>query len=370
MRLILQRYLGFNFVLPLTLSTLFFVSFLLTFQLFRVTKILASKDVPFIAVLELMGHIAVTFLPIGVPLSVLFATIYTYGKLGQDSELIAMRSLGITKFKLFAPILFLSFFIAGALFGLNQNLIPYSNQQFRLAMNALTSKGLLSDIKKGQFFSEIPGVLMFTRDVQDDDLTDVFLRIENSSGQFQSIHAKRAKIQKGQETQWGSSSMSMIFFDGNMAKFSQNGERIEKVIFEKYYMPVTTAEVSLDFAPKETMRSSNELIQVIKEWDKEKKSLQELFQIKVELYNRINSPLLVLVFAFIGMGVGVQRARGKNQNTATMSLGVLLIYYALFFTGLNFSKQGIILPELAVFIPTLIILGLGLVFYRRLDWVV
>ena len=370
MRLIIQRYLAFNFILPLIVSTLFFVSFLLTFQLFRVMKLLASKDVPLMTAVGLMGHISVTFLPVGVPLSVLFATLYTYGKMGQDSELIAMRSLGITKFKLFSPVLIMCLFIAGGLYGLNQNLIPFSNLEFRRALTVLTSKGLIGDIKKGQFFTEIPKVLLFANDVQGSNLSEVFLRLEGAENVTQVIHAKRGMIEKGQETSYGSNSMALELYDGNMVKYSQAGDSLEKVYFERYKMPVVASELSMEISAKESMKSSAVLESEMKAWDPKIGNPKDLLQKKLEYFSRINTPLLVLVFALLGLGLGVQRARGKNQNTATMSLGVLVVYYMLFFLVYSLATKGLILPEIAIFLPTLLLVVVGGILFRRLDWVI
>ena len=119
----IQRYLASNFIPPFVLSASFFVAFLLTFQLFRIIRIVTNKGVEFMVVLELVGHIAVSFLPMAIPLSALFATIYTMNKLSEDSEIVAMRSFGLKKTTLFLPLLFCGIFIAISIFVLNRNLI-------------------------------------------------------------------------------------------------------------------------------------------------------------------------------------------------------------------------------------------------------
>ena len=88
-----QRYLAASFIPPFLISLVFFVSFLLTFQLFRITKILINKAVEVQAVFELVGHIALSFLPLAIPISAYFATIFTLNRLSEDSEVIALRSL-------------------------------------------------------------------------------------------------------------------------------------------------------------------------------------------------------------------------------------------------------------------------------------
>ena len=77
---IAQRYLAYHFLGPFLVSTFFFVIFLLTFQLFRITKVIISKGVEVGTIFELIFHMGISFLPMAIPLSVLFASIYTMNR--------------------------------------------------------------------------------------------------------------------------------------------------------------------------------------------------------------------------------------------------------------------------------------------------
>ena len=52
---VIQRYLVINFVGPFIMGSMFFIIFLLTFQLFNLVKVILNKDVPFSEVLALFG---------------------------------------------------------------------------------------------------------------------------------------------------------------------------------------------------------------------------------------------------------------------------------------------------------------------------
>jgi lipopolysaccharide export LptBFGC system permease protein LptF len=76
MRLLLQRYLAAQFILPLVVSTFFFISFLLTFELFKMTELLVTRDVSPWFMSKLIGNIALTFVPLSLPIAVFFSTIF------------------------------------------------------------------------------------------------------------------------------------------------------------------------------------------------------------------------------------------------------------------------------------------------------
>jgi lipopolysaccharide export system permease protein len=161
MKLLLQRYLAAQFILPLLVSSIFFISFLLTFELFRLTELLVTRDISLWFTLKLIGNIALTFIPLSLPIAVFFSTIYCLNRLSGDSEYIAMRAGGLTKSRILLPFLIIAGVLTASVYQLNQKVIPESNKAFRQKINYLTSSGLLAGIKEGQFFTLIPNLTLF-----------------------------------------------------------------------------------------------------------------------------------------------------------------------------------------------------------------
>src|SRR6476659_6294190 len=116
MRLLLQRYLAAQFILPLMVSTIFFICFLLTFELFRLTELLVTRDISLWFTAGLIGNIALTFIPLSLPIAVFFSTIYCLNRLSGDSEYIAMRASGITKDRILLPFLLVALLLSASVY--------------------------------------------------------------------------------------------------------------------------------------------------------------------------------------------------------------------------------------------------------------
>ena len=69
-------------------------------------------------------------------MAVLLSTLLSYGKLSANSELLALKSLGITTSRIIAPALAVSLIMTGLTFYFNDNLVPASN---KLAESTLRS---------------------------------------------------------------------------------------------------------------------------------------------------------------------------------------------------------------------------------------
>lgn len=333
-----------------------------------------------------MGHIAVSFLPMAVPLSVLFATIFTMNKLSEDSEIVAMRSFGLTKQVLLIPLLLLGLFIAGMIFVLNRNLIPHSKTQFKNTIIKLTSQGNMTDIKPGQFFTEIPKVTLFAEKVNTGGtkLQEVFISQKNGEEE-QVIFARRGAMIKQSSGKLRTPTLRLHLEDGNIVKQSGDG-KVEKIIFSEYDFPVLSGGELPGFVTKDSMRSNAELEKVIRQREErlsELASQKEMSQAQInergeilsrqpksqlEYWSRFNTPLQVLLFIFLGFSLGIKKGRGRTKNSGSLGLFFLIGYYVLFFGGVSLARKGTLPAYSVVYLPTILSLLLGVRLYRKLDW--
>jgi lipopolysaccharide export system permease protein len=374
MRLLLQRYLAAQFILPLIVSTIFFISFLLTFELFRLTELLVTRDISIWFTLKLIGNIALTFVPLSLPIAVFFSTIYCMNKLSADSEYIAMRAGGITKSRILFPFLIVAGILTASVYQLNQTVIPQSNKAFRQKINFLTSSGLLAGIKEGQFFTLIPELTLFATKASKygRNLDEVFLHLKDKKNSSRVIFAKKGELLFERSDESLSEKLTLTLFDGNIIGQS-DGQEIEKILFSKYIFPISQKQFEDTFSIKETMLTSKELEAVLtmtpeqaeKTYDFNKK---EFFNAKYEYWNRKNGALVCFVFCFLGFTLGITGNRGKGKNSGFLGLVCLILYYGMFFSLVSVAKNEIVPIPVAVFFPVCVLTCIGLWFYSKLDW--
>lgn len=374
MKLLLQRYLAAQFIMPLVVSTFFFISFLLTFELFRLTELLVTRDISLWFTLKLIGNIALTFVPLSLPIAVFFSTIYCLNRLSSDSEYIAMRAGGMTKFRILLPFLVIASILTASVYQLNQNVIPHSNKAFRQKINYLTSSGLLAGIKEGQFFTLIPNLTLFASESTKygRDLKEVFLHLVEKEGAEKVIFAKRGELIFERSSESLSEKLTLTLFDGNIIGQSA-GQNVEKILFEKYVFPVSQQQFDDRLSIKETMLTSKELEGVLKMTYQEAEKAygfneKEFFNAKYEFWNRKNGALICFIFCLLGFTLGISGNRGKSKNSGLMGLFCLILYYGLYFSLVGLAKKGTIPIPLAVFLPVTVMTVIGLVLYRKLDW--
>jgi lipopolysaccharide export system permease protein len=118
---------------------------------------LIGKGLSIWLILELLALMSTTLVPLALPLGVLTAAIMTFSNLGENFELVAMKSSGISLLRIMRPLFLFIILISLLGFVFNNNVIPVANlKALSLLYDMRNSKPALN-IQAGQFNNNIPG---------------------------------------------------------------------------------------------------------------------------------------------------------------------------------------------------------------------
>ena len=149
-KFILKSYIG-----PMVL-TFFIVAFIFLMNfLWRYIDDLVGKGLEFGVILELLGYAAAMNIPMALPLATLFAAIMTMGNLGENNELLAMKSAGISLPRILAPLVVLVVFVAIGGFFATNNLVPYCWKQMNALLADIRQQKQTIEFTDGAFFNGI-----------------------------------------------------------------------------------------------------------------------------------------------------------------------------------------------------------------------
>ena len=104
----------------------FFVSlFVLIMQFFWLyMDEMIGKGISIWMLTQLLVYMATTLVPLALPLSILLSSIMTFGNMGENFELVAIKSSGISLLRFMRPLLMFIFFLTGLAFVFANNVIP------------------------------------------------------------------------------------------------------------------------------------------------------------------------------------------------------------------------------------------------------
>lgn len=370
-----SSYIASNFIVPLLASTIFFISFLMTFELFRIMTLVSSDNVSLIFILQMVGNIMTTLIPMAIPISIFFSTIFCLNKMSSDSEYIAMRSFGIGKEKVLRPFLIIALMVAVCVYFLNQEIVPAAHSKVRKKIKIISSTSLIQGLKSGQFFTKLNNITIFPSEVDEvtKDLKNVFLHIYNDEQKVEKvIVAKDGKILHEKNERTGIESFRLLLNNGNIVTTNESNVNLEKVLFGEYILPISEQRFSYQTSIKEIMMNKSQLDHFINaglaEALKGGFSKKEYFNATYEYWNRINTPILCILLTFLGFGLGITGNRGKSKNSSGKAILILIGYYVLYFATVSGARDGNIPVILCAIIPNVVIFFIALRNYSKVDW--
>src|ERR1043165_8068682 len=135
----------------------FFVSlFVLVMQFFWLyMDELIGKGLGVWAILQLLFYMSSTMVPMALPLGILLASIMTFGNMGENFELVAIKSAGISLLRFMRPLLIFIVFLGIGAFVFNNNVIPVANLKALSLLYDLRNSKPTLNIRPGQFNSDI-----------------------------------------------------------------------------------------------------------------------------------------------------------------------------------------------------------------------
>lgn len=142
-----------------------------------------GKGLDVLTILQFLGLLSTTLVPIALPLGILFAAIMTYGNLGETSELVAVKSAGISIARFTRPMFAFIFLLTVASFLFNNYVIPRAQLKATRLLYDIQNKKPVVAIKAGTFYKDIPNHVIYISSKDDDGKTVHDIKIyDHTSG--------------------------------------------------------------------------------------------------------------------------------------------------------------------------------------------
>ena len=178
--------------LPLFLMTFCICLFIVIMQfLWKYIDELVGKGLSVDLIAELFFYAALSMVPLALPLSILLASLMTFGNLGEHFELTAMKSSGISLLKVMKPLtVFITLVSIGAFFFQN-DVLPQSQVKMWTLLFSMRQKSPTLDIPEGAIYNQIPGYNLYVKqkNPHNDKLYGILIYDVSSSSTYPRIVA-------------------------------------------------------------------------------------------------------------------------------------------------------------------------------------
>jgi lipopolysaccharide export system permease protein len=369
----ISRYVLKEITVPTIVAMVIFCFVLVMGRLLKLVELVVNKGVPILEILSLFTHLLPTFFIIIIPFSLFLGILIGFGRLSAESEIIALKSGGVSLFSLIKPVLLLGI-IGSLLVGwLSVYAQPSGRHAFDQKIFRLANEQIGSSIRPGIFNTDFDNLIIYTGSLDEvtGEMRDVFISDNRSAQSPVIITASKGLVLSDPETL----RMTLRLERGNIhrRKLEAGNENYQAARFGSYDL-----NLSLDKGsgagtkrPKKINRMTFSEIQLALTKNHDTKTLNAM---QTEIHERFSLSLAPLVFAILGVPLGIQSTRSGKGGGFAKALGITLIYYALLTTARTAGHDGLLPPFVAMWIPNGLMLSGGVYLFllhareRRLEW--
>ena len=151
--------------LPVFFMTFFICLFIVLMQfLWKYVDEMVGKGLEMSVLFELFFYAAVTMVPLALPLSILLASLMTFGNLGERLELLAIKAAGVSLLHAMRPLIVLVSVIAVLAFFFQNDVLPQAQVKMWTLLYSMRQKSPELDIPEGVFYDQINGYNLYVKE--------------------------------------------------------------------------------------------------------------------------------------------------------------------------------------------------------------
>lgn len=331
-----------------------FLLILLMFQALRLTEFVLVHGIGTLNLVNIVLYMSISFLPVILPMSLLFTILFVYNRLSSDTEVLAFHTIGLNIWHLTLPALVLSLFVSLFSFWMSFSVGPWGNRQFEILMTKLSSSKAEANIKEGTFSEFFDFVIYANKvDTKNGILKNVFLFDERDPVNPLTIIATDGRF--GRNTTEAEQSGVLKLEDGNI--HHTKGSSYTKVDFKTYNIFLSDP-ISIQF--KEKTIHSMSFSEIKQKIESKKDDLKFSLNLGIEYHKRIAISIACLLFALVGVALGSNiYQRQASSGGLVICIGLIILYWVLYILGEGFAKSGALPPFIAIWIANLVFLSFG-----------
>lgn len=295
------------------------------------------------------------------PVGLLLGSLFTFDKMSKDFELTTFRSIGLSFWRILAPVIVLSLFIAAISFVVQDKMIPYSSNRLNVIRKDNPGSHFVFPIK---------------------DESNKMQRIIIVSS-FDNTNIKDLVVLNFSKRQYLGSSLLESIYISDYAKYNKNSwvlndtkkylissDGVFQHVDEQKNIKILSGEKAnsayklMKYSVKRDRELDNkEMFSYIKLLKQEKMDDEFRFMLNKYLQRYTHSFICVL-FAIFGCLLGFSQPREQRLIGFTIAVATIFLYYITmpFFDLL--AEKGIVNPVLTAFIQPLAVM-MAIIFFKK-----
>ncbi len=338
-----------------------FTFVLLMNKMFRLMDLIINKGVGVGVVLRLLLYILPFSLTVTIPMSVLLAVLATYGRLSSEGEAIALKTGGLSLYRLMAPALLVGIVATLATLWITLSVQPNSTRALTGLIQRLYQTNAIATLQEGVFNTNYPGLIVYFDQLEERSgaLAGILIIDRRNPADQRVVIAKEGRMLDGNDEEDSRNGIQLS--QGNIHTNSlDNPGRYRNLKFETYDLQIASASRLAETLERPKQGKEMRLGELRAHIQHLKKEGGKALPLQVELHKKFALPIACLILSLIGAPLGMRIKKASRGISLALSVAFAVFYYVLLAAGENLGSRGRIDPALGVWAPNLILGVIGI----------
>ena len=354
---IIDRYVIRQVLMPFCIGLVVFTFVFIIRTLKEYVEPLAARGVPAMVLARVLMLLIPQALALSIPMSLLLGLLVAFGKLSSQREFVALQACGVSLRRLLVPVGVVSILGWAATSYVMIEALPASNQAFRTETFKIIANRAEGEVKPRVFFTDFRDLVLYVRDVPPGGGWNGVFMADFRPGQPRAVYVARhgsVNINMEKET------IDLILND--VFKHTPEADAAE---LSRHKQVTLRIDSSALFPKGGPAKSDNEMTiaelraKIVQQIEAKDSTHNQIMAI----HRKFSIPVACLVFGVIGLALGATNRRDGALGSFGLGIAVVFAYYIPLFLFPQMTKGGHIPPELAVWLPNILLGVFALVLF-------
>ena len=252
----------------------FIVTFFITLFVFMMQILwkyiddLVGKGLDVITLTKFIIYASATLVTLALPIAILLSSIMTFGKLGENFELVAIKSSGISLLRFMRPLFFVALVLCFITFLFANYVIPVANLKFAVIYNDIYRKSPSFDLKDGVFYKGFKGYSIKVAKKEKDKTTlkNILIYEQTSYPQDNTVISERGTMKMSHDKKFLEFNLQNGYRYEEKGDVSGANNEFVRLSFKEYNKLFDLSQLDIQFTP-DSLYKNNFRMQTLRQLD-------------------------------------------------------------------------------------------------------
>ncbi len=288
------------------------------------------------------------------------SVLLTFLRLSGDNEIVALKSCGLSIYRLLPPVL------GFALFGctLTAFITLYAVPQSRITLQKMALELAASNIdiglKERTFNDAFKDVVLYVNkiDTQQKKLLDIFIEDKRQAEIVSTVVAPEGRMFSEPETYV----FHLLLSNGTIHQTNLKERSATSIQFDSYKLSLDLGKEIEEYDDSDKHREEMSIAELRQYIKTSAVKDEDYYKIKMVLHRRFSLPVACLTMGLLAFPLGIQSKTTKRSFGLILCLFFFLLYYLLLTAGYAFGEAGSYPPEIGMWLPNAVMGSIGIFF--------